>query len=301
MTPRLADQVAVVTGAARGVGRATAVALAAAGADVLVTDLCRDIDRCPYPMGTADQLDETARRCREHGGRVITAIADVRNPADARAAVRTAIDELGRVDILVNNAGMVAPGGRPAHEFSEEEWLLVTDVNLHGPWRFAKAVLPHIEGRRPRRIVKGAASGGAESLPGIPAVLTAEPCPHRRPQAPARGHGSRGIPGKQGWTDVAQLAESGIPGVNFGPGETSLAHKPGESIALDDLDWAYDALVAADFTTGPQGQDMTFDARLDEIVSRYPVDSPVYRANMRSREALRPLVERVETRLAQPT
>lgn len=52
------------------------------------------------------------------------------------------------------------------------------------------------------------------------------------------------ISSKQGWTDVAQLAERGIPGVNFGPGETALAHKPGESIALDDLDWAYDALVA---------------------------------------------------------
>ncbi len=51
------------------------------------------------------------------------------------------------------------------------------------------------------------------------------------------------IASKQGWTDVAQLAQLGVPAVNFGPGETSLAHKPGESVRLDDLDWAYEALA----------------------------------------------------------
>jgi succinyl-diaminopimelate desuccinylase len=53
-----------------------------------------------------------------------------------------------------------------------------------------------------------------------------------------------GLSGKQGWTDVAQLSEAGIPAVNFGPGEPALAHKPGESVRVDDLAWAYDALAS---------------------------------------------------------
>jgi NAD(P)-dependent dehydrogenase (short-subunit alcohol dehydrogenase family) len=162
---RLAGKVAIITGGARGIGRAIAVAMAREGADLLVTDLCRDLDRCPYPMGTAEQLAETARRCRELGATVEAAEADVREPEHARAAVRTAVDRLGKVDILVNNAGVVAPGGRLAHEYGEQEWLLVTDVNLHGPWRFAAAVLPHMVRRRSGSIVNVASTGGLVGFP----------------------------------------------------------------------------------------------------------------------------------------
>lgn len=171
---RLEGRVAIVTGAARGIGRAVAVALAEAGADLLVTDLCRDLDRCPYPMGTAEQLAQTARRCERAGARAVTAVADVRNPEDARAAVRTGLDQLGKVDILVNNAGVVAPGGRLAHEYSEDEWLLVTDVNLHGAWRFSAAVLPHMARRRSGSIVNVASTGGLVGFPAFAPYVAAK-------------------------------------------------------------------------------------------------------------------------------
>jgi succinyl-diaminopimelate desuccinylase len=101
----------------------------------------------------------------------------------------------------------------------------------------------------PDRTVEGAIERLRELCAAADEYVIADTAPAAYPevshplfQALADAAGA-GISHKQGWTDLAQLAERGIPGVNFGPGETALAHKPGESIALDDLGWAYGALV----------------------------------------------------------
>ena len=156
---------AFVTGAARGVGRATAVALAEAGYDLLVADICAPIDACPYPLASVDDLEETAERCRSRGSKVVVATMDVRQPADVEAAVRRGREELGPADVLVNNAGLVGPAGVPAHELGEEDWAVVVDVDLGGVWRCSKAVLPDMVARRSGAIVNVASTAGLVAFP----------------------------------------------------------------------------------------------------------------------------------------
>lgn len=154
-----------ITGAARGVGRATALAFARTGARLLVTDICAQIDECPYPLGTHEQLEETARRCRSLGSQVVTAIADVRDPEQIDAALARGREELGPVDVLVNNAGLVGPAGAPAHDLDETEWTVVVDVDLNGPWRCAKAVLPEMTSRHRGAIVNVVSTAGMVAFP----------------------------------------------------------------------------------------------------------------------------------------
>ena len=154
-----------ITGAARGIGRATALAFAQAGDDLLLADICGPIRECPYPMSSLDDLEESAERCRNAGSRVITAAMDVREPDEVAAAVRRGGDELGPIDVLVNNAGIVGPAGVLAHELSEEDWAAVVDVDLGGVWRCAKAVLPGMVARHKGAIVNVSSTAGLVAFP----------------------------------------------------------------------------------------------------------------------------------------
>jgi NAD(P)-dependent dehydrogenase (short-subunit alcohol dehydrogenase family) len=157
---RLRGKAVVVTGAARGLGRACAVAFAKEGADLTLIDIGRDLPGVPYPMGTASQVALTAELCREHGAAVLTARADVRDLAAVERAVSEACERFGVLDVLVNNAGIATPAGKPVHEIAEHEWSLMMDVDLSGAWRMTRAVGPVMAARRAGSIINVASTAG---------------------------------------------------------------------------------------------------------------------------------------------
>jgi NAD(P)-dependent dehydrogenase (short-subunit alcohol dehydrogenase family) len=147
------------------VGRATAEAFAAQGASLLLIDVCDEIEGLPYRLASRDDLEATADLCRRAGARAVTAAADVRDPEQVEAAIRRGRDELGAFDVLVNNAGVVGPAGVVAHELDETAWNVVVDIDLSGPWRCAKAVLPDLVAKRGGAVVNVASTAGLVAFP----------------------------------------------------------------------------------------------------------------------------------------
>jgi SDR family mycofactocin-dependent oxidoreductase len=133
---RLTGKVALITGVARGQGRAHAVRLASEGADIIGVDICAPIASVPYPLATADDLAATVKLVEDTGARIVAKEADVRDRASLSDAVQAGVDELGRLDIVVANAG-IAP-----MQSGDDGWRDVIDVNLTGVYNTIKAAIP---------------------------------------------------------------------------------------------------------------------------------------------------------------
>jgi NAD(P)-dependent dehydrogenase (short-subunit alcohol dehydrogenase family) len=127
---RLHDKVAIVTGAGRGIGRATALRFGKEGAKVVLNDLKREL------------LQETAGLVTEHGGEVTVAVGDVAKATDAEALVRMAVERYGRIDILTNNAAIYLPSD--ILDLPEAEWDRIIDINVKGTYLCCKYVIPHM-------------------------------------------------------------------------------------------------------------------------------------------------------------
>jgi NAD(P)-dependent dehydrogenase (short-subunit alcohol dehydrogenase family) len=152
MSKRLEGKVAVVTGAARGIGRAAAVAMAQAGADVAGIDICAEVDpRSGVTPATPDDLRETGHRIAATGRRWLGIIADQRDIAALRDAAARTVRELGGIDILFANAGIQA--FKPLLEMDDADWHTQIDVNLTGTANAIRAFAPHIVQRGGGRII----------------------------------------------------------------------------------------------------------------------------------------------------
>jgi NAD(P)-dependent dehydrogenase (short-subunit alcohol dehydrogenase family) len=156
----LDGKVALITGGARGQGRAHALTSAREGADVVLVDIADQLETVPYRMATPDDLAETVRQVEALDRRALAVPADVRDQGQLDEAVRRGIAELGKIDILIANAGIWTQG--PFWELSEQSWDEMIGVNLTGVWKSAKAVAPHMIERQTGSIVITSSVNGLE-------------------------------------------------------------------------------------------------------------------------------------------
>jgi NAD(P)-dependent dehydrogenase (short-subunit alcohol dehydrogenase family) len=158
---RIDGKTAIVTGAANGIGRAIARALAGAGANVLVGDVL------------ADDGERTVSEITSAGGTAAFARADVSDAGQAGALIATAVERFGGLHILVNNAG-IGGGQHRLHELEPADFDRVINVNLRGTFLCSKYAIPHFLGQHDGRIVNTASTYGLIGAPGAPAYCASK-------------------------------------------------------------------------------------------------------------------------------
>jgi NAD(P)-dependent dehydrogenase (short-subunit alcohol dehydrogenase family) len=150
---KLQDQVAIVIGSGRGIGRTIAVAFAREGANIVLVDLEK----------MKPQLDEVAQEISHTGRRAIALAADVTDEAQVNTIVEETIRRWGKIDILVNSAGLRGPLV-PVQEITEQEWDSVLAVNLKAVFLCCKAVLKHMIKQKSGSIVSISGTAGKEGM-----------------------------------------------------------------------------------------------------------------------------------------
>ena len=148
---RLKDKIALVTGASRGIGRASALALSREGA--VVVGCAR----------TKSDLDSLRKEIESAGGKAHMIECDVTKSASVAACVKETVDKFKRVDILVNNAGI--GGYRPFLEWSEEDYDRIMATNTKSTWLFSREVIPHMRKQKGGHIINVASVAGLQGYP----------------------------------------------------------------------------------------------------------------------------------------
>jgi SDR family mycofactocin-dependent oxidoreductase len=154
------DKIVIVTGAARGQGRAHAELLAQQGAKLVISDIAEQIDSIPYAMGTKRDLDETVERIRDSGGEVDSLLVDVRDSEQVQRQADYAIQKYGRIDAAVANAGIYHRA--PIWQITDDEFSTMMDVNCAGVWRTIKSVAPQMIAQKSGSIVVTSSINGLE-------------------------------------------------------------------------------------------------------------------------------------------
>jgi len=180
MAADLSGRAALITGAASGIGRASAIAFAATGASVALVDT------------DAEGLADTAQAVRALGPRAEALVADVTDLRQVAGAVARAVEVFGRLDAAHNNAGVPGPYV-PLDEYEEEDFMRVLQVDLAGVWRCMRAEIRHMRAQRSGAIVNTSSMLGAAAMPDNSAYIAAKHAVHGLTRAAALELGGTGI------------------------------------------------------------------------------------------------------------
>ena len=161
----LDGQVVLVTGGARGQGRAHAIGAARLGAAVVLCDVPEPMTTTGYPLATKEDLDEAVALVEAEGGDCLPVVVDVRRPEQVQHAVDEALARFGRLDALVANAGIA--GMAKVWEVTDDQWREMVDTNLSGVFHCLRAAIPPMRERRYGRVVVTASMGGRMGIPNI--------------------------------------------------------------------------------------------------------------------------------------